>query len=204
LPLLFLRPTSIGPAIAQPCKMYGPQGSCPISTLYARMMQPTGGKSIWYAPNRGNNVVDEIPVDLAANILLQHVHSGTRGVVHASSSYYIPKTLQWILEQPFKYLPAHWISRMATPVFVGDKRVEQSKEAKFYRIGSRAWEFRAPSSHHLGSLGGPLKFGLSDHDTDRFAELRIRSIFYENFGREKYHMQKEGGIKQRTLGSAKL
>jgi len=93
---------------------------------------------------------------------------------------------------------------MATPVFVGDKRVEQSKEARFYRIGSRAWEFRAPLSHRLGSLSGPLRFGLSDHDIDRFIKLRIRSIFYKNFSREKYHMQTEGGTNQRTLVSVKL
>jgi hypothetical protein len=92
------------------------------------------------------------------------------------------------LEQPFKYLLAHWVARMATPVFVRDKRVEQSKEAKFYRIGSRAWEFRAPSSHRLGSLSGPLRFGLSDYDIDCFIELRIRAIFYENFGREEYYI----------------
>jgi thioester reductase-like protein len=70
LPILLLRPTSIGPAIAQPYEMYGPQGSCPIFTLYARLMRPTGGKSIWYAPNHGGNILDEIPVDVIANILL--------------------------------------------------------------------------------------------------------------------------------------
>ena len=204
LPILFLRPTSIGPAIAQPYEMYGPQGSCPISALYARLMQPTGGKSVWHAPTHGGNIVDEIPVDLVANVLLQHVHSGTRGVVHASSSCYIPKTLEWILEQPFKYLPAHWAARMATPVFVQDQRVEQSKEAKFYRIGSRAWEFCAPSSRRLGILGGPLVFGLSDHDIDRFVELRIKSIFKENFGKEEYARQKSAGIGQRALELAKL
>ena len=69
-PILFLRPTSIGPAIAQPYEMYRPQGSCLISTLYARMMHPTGGRSIWYAPTRGDNILDEIPVDLVANVLL--------------------------------------------------------------------------------------------------------------------------------------
>ncbi|KAH6667397.1 hypothetical protein B0J14DRAFT_602149 [Halenospora varia] len=36
---------------------------------------------------------------------------------------------------------------MAKPVFVQDTRVEQSKEAEFYRIGSRAWEFSA--RHHV-------------------------------------------------------
>jgi nucleoside-diphosphate-sugar epimerase len=203
LPILLLRPTSIGPAIAQPYEMYGPQGSCPISTLYSRLMQPTGGKSIWYAPAHGGNILDEIPVDIVANVLLQHVHAGTRGVVHASSSYYIPKTLEWILERPSKYLPAHWAARMAKPVFVQDTRVEQSKEAEFYRIGSRAWEFCAPSSRRLGSLNCPLTFGLNDHDIDRFAELRVRSIFNETFGEGRL-MQKAGGIGQRALASARL
>ncbi|KAH8650287.1 male sterility protein [Tricladium varicosporioides] len=203
LPILLLRPTSIGPAIAQPYEMYGPQGSCPISTLYSRLMQPTGEKSIWYAPTHGGNILDEIPVDLVANVLLRHVHSGTRGVVHASSSYYIPKTLEWILEQPFKYLPAHWAARMATPAFTQNQRVEQCKEAEFYQIGSRAWEFCAPSSRRLGSLNGPLVFGLNDHDIDRFVELRVRSIFKETFGEGRL-MQKAGGIGQLALAPARL
>jgi len=204
LPILLLRPTSIGPAIAQPYEMYGPQGSCPVSTLYSRLMQSTRGKSIWYTPNNGDNILDEIPVDLVANVLLQHVHSGTRGVVHASSSYYIPKTLEWILEQPYKYLPAHQAARMATPVFVQDERVEQCKEAEFYRIGSRAWEFYAPSSRCLGSLNGPLRFGLDDHDIDRFVELRVKSIFKDTFGREGHSTPKAEEIGRRALALAKL
>jgi nucleoside-diphosphate-sugar epimerase len=204
LPILLLRPTSIGPAIAQPCEMYGPQGSCPVSTLYSRLMQPTGGKSIWYTPDHGSNIIDEIPVDLVANVLLQHVHSGTRGVVHASSSYYIPKALEWILEQPTKHLPAHQAARMATPVFVQDERVKQCKEAEFYRICSRAWEFRAPSLRRLGSLNGPLRFGLNDHDIDRFAELRVKSIFKDTFGGKEYSTPKAGKIGQWALASARL
>lgn len=204
LPILLLRPTSIGPAIAQPCEMYGPQGSCPISTLYSRLMQPTGGKSIWYTPDHGSNILDEIPVDLVANVLLQHVHSGTRGVVHASSSYYIPKTLEWILEQPSKHLPAHQAASMATSVFVQDERVKQCKEAEFYRICSRAWEFRAPSLRRLGSLNGPLRFGLNDHDIDRFAELRVKSIFKDTFARDAYSTPKARGIDERALELAKL
>jgi hypothetical protein len=46
LPILLLRPTSIRPAIAQPYKMYSLQGSCPIFTLYACIIQPTRKKSI--------------------------------------------------------------------------------------------------------------------------------------------------------------
>jgi fatty acyl-CoA reductase len=94
VPILLLRPTSIGPDIAQPYEMYDPQGSCPISTLYSRLMQPTGGKSIWYMPNRDRNILNEIAVDLVANILLRHINSGTRRVVHISLSYYIPNALE--------------------------------------------------------------------------------------------------------------
>ncbi|KAG4428653.1 hypothetical protein IFR05_015866, partial [Cadophora sp. M221] len=108
LPLLLLRPSSIGPAIAQPYEMYGPKGSCPVSTLYSRLMRPTGGQSVWHTSAEypgANNILDEILVDLVANILMQHVYAGTRGVVHASSSSYIPKTLKWFLEQPYKHVP---------------------------------------------------------------------------------------------------
>jgi fatty acyl-CoA reductase len=92
---------------------------------------------------------------------------------------------------------------MATPVFIKDQRVEQCKEAEFYQIGSRAWQFCAPSSRRLGSLNGPLAFGLNDHDIDRFAELRVRSIFKETFGEGRL-MKKAGEIGQRALASARL
>ncbi len=120
LPLLLLRPTSIGPAIAQPYKMYGPHRLCPVSTLYSRLMRPTGGQSVWHISAdypEGNNILDEIPVDLVANILLQHVYVGIRGVVYASSSRYIPKTLKWLLEQPYKHVPVKWAGKMASLIF---------------------------------------------------------------------------------------
>ncbi|KAF4633907.1 hypothetical protein G7Y89_g4210 [Cudoniella acicularis] len=104
------------------------------------------------------------------------------------------QALEWILEQPTKHLLAHQAARMATPVFVQDERVKQYKEAEFYRICSRAWEFRAPSVRRLGSLNGPLRFGLNDHDIDRFAELRVKSIFKDTFGREEYSTPKAGKI----------
>ena len=182
LPMLLIRPTSIGPAIAQPFEMYGPQGSCPISTLYARLMRPVGGQSVWQAASNGNNILDEIPVDFVANILLQHIHAGTRGVINASSSYYVPKTLKWMLKQPLQYVPAEWAAKMARPVFVRDQSAEQSKEAKFYRMASRDWEFCAPSSSDLGLLHGPLADGIDSHDIDGFTQRRIELIFQETIG----------------------
>jgi fatty acyl-CoA reductase len=180
LPLLLLRPSSIGPAIAQPYEMYGPQGSCPVSTLYSRLMRPTGGQSVWHTSAKypgANNILDEILVDLVANILLQHVYIGTRGVVHASSSRYIPKTLKWFLEQPYKHVPVEWAKKMPTLIFGQDREIEESKEAQFYRIGSRAWDFRTTASEHLEKLEGPLAFGIDGHNIDCFAKRRVRLLF---------------------------
>jgi hypothetical protein len=50
------------------------------------------------------------------------------------------------------------------------------------------------SSRRLGILDGPLRFGVNDHDIDRFVGLRIKSIFQENFGTEDYLTQKAGGL----------
>jgi fatty acyl-CoA reductase len=187
LPLLLLRPSSIGPAIAQPYEMYGPQGSCPVSTLYSRLMRPTGGQSVWHTSAEypdANNILDEIPVDLVANILLQHVYVGTRGVVHASSSSYIPKTLKWFLEQPYKHVPVKWAAKMATLVFGQDHEIEESKEAQFYRIGSRAWDFRTTASQRLEKLEGPLAFGIDGHNIDCFAKRRVKLLFKEVVGED--------------------
>jgi alcohol-forming fatty acyl-CoA reductase len=183
LSLLLLPPTGIGPAIAQPYVMYGPKGSCPISTLMARLMMPTGGVNIWRTSKGaadGSNILDEIPVDILANVLLQHVHLGTRGVVHGCSAYYyIPKTLKWMLGQPSKYVPIDWAGKMATPLFVQDRTIKQSGEAEFYQMGSRDWKFCAPSLESLEPLQGPLTPDMDGHDIDRFTERRVKVIFQD-------------------------
>jgi fatty acyl-CoA reductase len=193
LPLLLLRPSSIGPAIAQPYEMYGPKGSCPVSTLYSRLMRPTGGQSVWHTSAEypdANNILDEIPVDLVANILMQHVYAGTRGVVHASSSSYIPKTLKWFLEQPYKHVPVKWAEKMATLIFDQAHEIQESREAQFYRIGSRAWDFRTAASQHLEKLEGPLAFGIDGHDIDSFAKCRVGLLFKEVVGEDLHGYEK--------------
>jgi hypothetical protein len=89
---------------------------------------------------------------------------------------------------------------MAKLVFIKDERAMQCKEAEFYQLGSRVWDFCAPLSHRLESLDGPLKFGLNDHHIDPFAELRIRSIFKDIFGREEFSTHKAGDIGRSLRG----
>jgi fatty acyl-CoA reductase len=105
-------------------------------------------------------------------------------VVHASSSSYIPKTLKWFLEQPYKYVPVKWVEKMATLIFGQDHEIEESKEAQFYRIGSRAWDFCTTVSQHLEKLEGPLAFGLDGYNIEFFSKHRVRLLFKEVVGED--------------------
>ncbi|WQF88121.1 Putative fatty acyl-coenzyme A reductase, NAD-binding domain, fatty acyl-CoA reductase [Colletotrichum destructivum] len=181
LPLLIVRPTGIAPAIKEPFELYLPNASCPLNTFYSRMMYPTGGSALFHAPEgflTGKNIVDEIPVDLVSNIILQHVRRQTRGVVHTSSQAYIPRTFDDYLDDLERYVPDDWRSRMARPAFTTDRSARQCRVAEFYVIKSRNWLVRTDRSRDL-ELGGPIGLGIRDHDSEAYTERRVRRIFAE-------------------------
>ncbi|GJC79777.1 fatty acyl-CoA reductase 2 [Colletotrichum liriopes] len=181
LPLLTIRPTGIAPAIKEPFELYLPNASCPLNTFYARMMYPTGGSALFHAPEgftSGKNIVDEIPVDLVSNIILQHIQRGTRGVVHTSSQSYIPRTFDDYLNDLELYVPDDWKLKMARPVFTTNRSAQQCRVAEFYVIKTRNWLVRADRSRDL-DLGGPIGLGIGDHDIQAFTKKRVRRIFAE-------------------------
>ncbi|TQN70652.1 Fatty acyl-CoA reductase 1 [Colletotrichum shisoi] len=181
LPLLIVRPTGIAPAIEEPFELYLPNASCPLNTFYSRMMYPAGGSALFHAPEgflSGKNIVDEIPVDLVSNIILQHVRRQTRGVVHTSSQSYIPRTFDDYLGDLERYVPDDWRSRMARPAFTTDRSARQCRVAEFYVIKSRNWLVRTDRSRDL-ELGGPIGLGIRDHDSEAYTERRVRRIFAE-------------------------
>ncbi|EFQ32254.1 male sterility protein [Colletotrichum graminicola] len=181
LPLVIVRPTGIAPAIHEPFELYLPNASCPLNTFYARMMYPTGGSAVFHAPvgfSSGKNIVDEIPVDLASNIILQHVRRGTRGVIHTSSQSYIPRTFDDYLQDLARYVPDDWRTKMARPVFTTDRTARQCPVAEFYVIKSRNWLVKADRSRNL-DMSGPIGLDIGDHDLQAFTEKRVRRIFAE-------------------------
>ncbi|KAJ7152648.1 NAD-binding domain 4 protein [Mycena crocata] len=95
LPILIVRPTNIGPAISQPYPYYGPLGSCPVSTYIRAYMEAPDTGVVHVSPHNlsGSNILDEIPVDLVANLILLHAMHGSTGIVHASSHSYTPRRL---------------------------------------------------------------------------------------------------------------
>jgi alcohol-forming fatty acyl-CoA reductase len=183
LPLLIIRPTCIGPAISHPYELYGSEGSCPISALYSRLMDPVGGINLWHAPKNqvtGTNRLDEIPVDLVAKILFQHVLHETRGIIHASSLNYIPKTMNEIMDKARRW--AHhcsfgWGAVMARNVFTTDKSIWECQIAKSYKgMLARDWQFDNTKSRDL-EHDGPLSLDISNHDVSEFTKKRVIEIF---------------------------
>ncbi|KAK7928763.1 hypothetical protein PG985_005761 [Apiospora marii] len=112
--------------------------------MYARLMYPTGGINTWHVPDgitSGSNILDEIPVDTVANMILQHICRGKAGVVHAGSELYIPRTLDHFLADLDEHVPDEWRRGNARNVFTSDLSQKQCKIARFYRIGTRDWWF---------------------------------------------------------------
>jgi alcohol-forming fatty acyl-CoA reductase len=183
LPLLIIRPTYIGPAISQPYELYGPEGSCPISAIYSRLLDPTGGINLWYAPKNqvtGTNRLDEISVDLVANILFQHVLFETRGVVHASSLNYKSKTMNQIIAEARRWADhcsAGWGTIMARNVFTTDRSNQECRIARSYKgMLTRDWQFDNIKSRDLEHYG-LLSLDISNHDIREFIQKRMIEIF---------------------------
>ncbi|KAK8036608.1 NAD-binding domain 4 protein [Apiospora marii] len=178
LPLLLVRPSSIGPALEVPYPQYMPQAACPLSNMYARLMYPTEGINIWHIPEgaiSGSNILDEIPVDVVANMMLQHIHRGTKGIVHACSRLYIPRTLDDYFADLEDHVPEEWKKKMAKNVFTTDTTQKQCKIANFYKVGTRNWVFDTSRSAGL-DLTGPLGLSLQGHDRHAYVRDRLRKI----------------------------
>lgn len=183
LPLLIIRPTFIGPAISQPYELYGPEGSCPISTIYSQLMVPTGGINLWHAPKNqatGANRLDEIPVDLVAKILFQHVLLETRGVVHASSLNYKSKTINQIMAEArcwADHCSAGLGAIMARNVFTTDRSNQECRIARSYKgMLTRDWQFDNTKSRYL-EYDDLLSLDISNHDIREFTQKRVIKIF---------------------------
>lgn len=180
LPLMIIRPTCIGPAIKEPFELYGPEGSHPVDTYCLRMMFPIGGKDVYHAAggsSSGTNIMDEVPVDVLANLSLLHVVLRTRGVVQIGSLCYIPKSLDKVIADMRHALPPSWLPKIPTSVFTTDRAQKQSQLPQFWQITTRGWVFDNGKSKALLGLDGVLSVRFDGHDLDDFTEKRMKRIF---------------------------
>lgn len=179
LPLMIIRPGSIGPALFEPFELYGKKVSMPISQFCERLMYPTSVPNIFHVAlnsDSGTNVLDEIPVDLLANVLLQHIARGTSGPVHANAAFFFPRTFDDFVEDVNRWVPEPWRSKMAKIEFSTDHSSQECQLARFYRILTRRWEFLNDRQLLLAKQG-PIGVSLQGHDHVVFRKKRIEEIF---------------------------
>ncbi|KAJ7451346.1 male sterility protein-domain-containing protein [Mycena latifolia] len=181
LPLLIVRPTMIAAAISEPYPYYSPPGSSPVATFLRAYMEAPDSGVVHVSPRHpaGSNVVDEIPVDVVANLILLHVMHGKTGIVHAGAQSYVPRSLSQLLEDVRSYLPR----KAGTPAlqvhYVTDTRIKQSYYARVWRVAGRDWHFSNAASKALAGLEGPLSIAMKDHDAAEFMATRTRFIAEE-------------------------
>ncbi|KAJ6608303.1 male sterility protein-domain-containing protein [Mycena sp. CBHHK59/15] len=185
LPLLIIRPTNIGPAISQPYPFYGPTGSCPVST-YMRTYMESPDSGVVHVSSRntaGSNIIDEIPVDLVANLILLHLVHGTTGIVHTSSQSYVPRRLSQFHDEIRMFTPQEL---SGTPFsYVVDKRIKQGHYAEFWKVMGRDWHFSDAASRLLKGYKGSLNIDISGHDSGGFMKKRAKLIAEEVESRMK-------------------
>ncbi|KAJ7755293.1 male sterility protein [Mycena maculata] len=176
LPLLIVRPTNLGPAISQPYPFYGPPGSCPVSTYIRTYMEAPDSGVVHVSPHNltGSNIVDEIPVDLAANLILLHVMHGSAHIVHASAQSYTPRRLSQFHDDIRRHIP--WVLPAVPFRYLSNKRIEQGRYAQFWVVMGRDWIFSNDASKVFAGLGGPLSIVLESHDVARFMDRRAKII----------------------------
>ncbi|KAJ6573170.1 NAD-binding domain 4 protein [Mycena vulgaris] len=178
LPTLIVRPTLIGPALAQPQAFYGPSGTNPVST-YMRAYFAAPDSGVVRGPSAGANVVDELPVDLVANLILLHAVHGTRGIAHAGSQLCGTRTLARLhADMRATGMPTNFS-------YVADPPVREGVYARFWMVAGKDWRFSVAASEKFKGQGGLLSVDVGEGAFERFMQERARRIAEEVKGRNK-------------------
>lgn len=173
LPILIVRPSSIGSAVHSPYPLYGPRKSLPIESLFTVFISNPGTGIFHPAKGHasGTNIFDEVPMDWVANIILLHTSAGTNGVIHAVAGSFVRQTLDNFLRI---FLPPDMENIVQ---FVEDRSIEECFWANFYKVTTANWKFSSVKSEQFSHVKGPLSICMENLDV---ADLNRRR-------REKVH-----------------
>ncbi|KAJ5112159.1 male sterility protein-domain-containing protein [Penicillium argentinense] len=172
-PVLIVRPTNIGPAIKDPCPFYGPDGAIPLHTFFELLFEASERRKFEdLATLPQDIIVDEIPVDIVANVCLLHLAIGTIGIVQAGSQLYVPVTFGEYMNQIQKYAPPSLVEK-AGRIRV-EKNVHFANQANdMIQHICRDWQIDCERSKPFKSMEGPIGLALPGHDFEVFFQRRI-------------------------------
>ncbi|KAJ5874653.1 uncharacterized protein N7529_003083 [Penicillium soppii] len=198
LPLLIIRPSSIGPAIKDPFPHFGPDGSNPVETFAILYLATNGGTKIWHSAkdsNSGTWILDEMPVDLVSNTCLLHISQGSQGIVHAAAELYISKTADQLFASAIPHIPRDM--RWEKPYFqwVTDRRVPPCTMASIFGLRGQSWVFECGRSRGFKDVDGPLSLNIDGHDDQDYIRERVtRIIPTARVLKEKFASKKRGQV----------
>lgn len=172
-PILIVRPTNIGPAIQDPFTCYGPEGAIPLHTFFQLIFEGGERRKLGDLDSLPQDlVVDEIPVDIVANVCLLHLAVGSTGIVQAGAQLYVPTTFGEFIAQVQKYAPQKTVEK------AGRVRVERNVHFANHANDmiehvSRDWKIDCTRTADLVDTSGPIGLSLAGHDFDSFSRRRI-------------------------------
>lgn len=173
LPVLVLRPTSIGPAIRDPYPLYGVPGSVPVDSAIHLFTQSGVYRSVNETEKFSQEaIIDEIPVDMAVNGCLLHIADGSRGLVHLGCQLYVIQTLGDLMAHWKKYGPKDLASQIAKLNKERNGALARHAYEELYRT-HRTWFVDCSRSQHLQAIGGPIGLSLANHSFEQYMKERV-------------------------------
>ncbi|KAK4635467.1 Putative fatty acyl-CoA reductase [Fulvia fulva] len=151
LPLLIVRPSTIGPALQTPFPLFGTVESCPMQYAAKIYLRDPQASRVWHAPagaSSGTNVLDEIPVDYVSNALLLHVAAESYGIVHATARNYAQLTVNDTLMH-LMHAGGSGASEDIDIEWISPKTGPQCALANLFVVGNRDWDFSCARSEAL-------------------------------------------------------
>ncbi|KAL4994908.1 male sterility protein-domain-containing protein [Aspergillus recurvatus] len=172
IPVLIIRPAAIGPAIAEPFALYGPDKAIPMHSLIVCF-------SMADLHRLGNTdcAFEEVPVDLVANCCLLHLAAGTTGVVHCASQLYVHQTAAELMATarqcifPLEIAELFRKPRASTAILWQNKyHADNLDDTPFFQVNCRRSEWQK-------QVTGPLALHPADHDPQAHLQRRIRRMY---------------------------
>jgi nucleoside-diphosphate-sugar epimerase len=175
--ILIVRPSNIGPALQDPYPLYGPEGAIPTHTFFQLVFETSEERTLeaFNASLPKDLIIEEIPVDLVANVCLVHSAAGTCGVVHAGSELYAAMTFGEYAKRLQSCIPKAFrerICRARVRTNIATNLADLSDN--LLDVAWRGdWRIDCARSRGFRNIQGPIGLDLSGHDFDAFSRRRI-------------------------------
>ncbi|KAI9375915.1 male sterility protein-domain-containing protein [Aspergillus egyptiacus] len=174
VPVLIIRPSAIGPAIAEPFPLYGPDKAIPMHTMLHSFRLSDHDLERMGATD---HVFEEVPVDLVANCCLLHLANKTAGVVHCASPLYVTQTASEVMSTTRKAISPAEMAQVMRKKSASTAFMWQNKYQLDNLDQTPSWRVDCKRSEYQKVVTGPLALCPKEHDPQAHLQRRIRRMY---------------------------